>query len=53
MLMMNNKKVRLSMDIDAELHKQIKYFAIMRNITLTEWVIKAIARLILEETKYD
>ena len=47
-----NKK-RLAVDIDLELHKQIKARAAFRNISITDWIMIAITQRILEEKKYE
>ena len=46
-------KKRLIMDIDINIHCEAKKWASIRNITLTEWVKRAILKKIAEEKKYD
>lgn len=44
---------RLVLDIDEELHKEIKRRALERNITLRRWVLRAIKQQIKYEQQYE
>jgi predicted HicB family RNase H-like nuclease len=44
---------RLNIQIDEELHKEIKRRALERNITLRKWVLRAIKQAIKYEEQYD
>ena len=44
---------RLTIDINEEMHKQIKMLAIKRNITLRTWLVRLIVNGIQEEKKYE
>lgn len=44
---------RINFFIPIEMHKQIKIIAIKRNITLKEAVLRAIARVIADDEKYN
>lgn len=44
---------RLAVDIPSNLHEAIKKIALSRNITLTKYVIRALIRYSLDETKYE
>lgn len=47
------KKKRLALDINIELHLEIKRRAMNRHITMTEWVLMAIMERIEQESKYE
>lgn len=36
----NDKTVKMSIEIDADLHRQIKMFAALRGITMKDYVIR-------------
>lgn len=44
---------RLVLEIDEELHKEIKRRALERNITLRRWVLRAIKQQIKYEQQYE
>lgn len=44
---------RLLIDIPAELHKEIKVRAAVKNITLKAWVLRAICEAIKTEKSYE
>ena len=51
---MNNKKMRLSMEIPQDMHRGLKYKALELNCTVTDYVIRAIVeRLTREETYFN
>lgn len=44
------KKIqRLSVDLNAELHKQVKMIALEKNMTLSEWIEEAIKEKLKKE----
>ena len=43
------KQVRLSMEIDPEMHKELKHICINRNCTLKKLVLRAVAAFIRKE----
>jgi len=47
------KRKQIIFDVSEDIHKQIKIFAAMRNITMNRWMQKAINERIAKETKYD
>lgn len=44
---------RLSVDIPYKLHESLQIVATSRNITLTKYVIRALIRYSINETKYE
>lgn len=44
---------RISIDIPEKLHQNLFIVAESRNVTLTKYVIRALIRYSLHETKYD
>ena len=44
---------RLTLDIPAELHKKLKSRCALRNISMVRWILRAIAKALKEEEKYD
>jgi len=49
---MENKLKRLSVEIPADLHKRIKIESAERYITITDWIMDAITKKMIEEDKY-
>lgn len=49
----NKKRKQIIFDINEDIHRQIKIFAAMRNITMNRWIQKAITERIKKETQYD
>jgi len=47
------KRKQIIFDVTEDIHRQIKIFAAMRNITMNRWMQKAINERIAKETKYD
>lgn len=48
-----NGKKRLAIDIDLNLHCEIKKRAAMRNVTVTDYVILSIIMRMQDEKKYE
>ena len=48
---MVEKRKRLVLDVTPDEHKDIKINAAKRHITIRQWVLRAIARLIVEEER--
>jgi len=44
---------RLSIELHEELHKSIKIYAAMRNITIRKWVYQALIQALASEEKYN
>lgn len=44
---------RLAVDVPINLHNALKVVAISRNITITRYVIRALLRYSMNETKYE
>lgn len=44
-----NKRVRISMDIPKNIHKEIKVRSAERNIFMSDWLLRAIVRKLHEE----
>jgi hypothetical protein len=44
---------RLTLNIPEDYHKELKIRSVMRNITLTEWVLRAIREAIAKEQQYE
>jgi hypothetical protein len=44
---------RLAVDVPINLHNALKVVAISRNITMTRYVIRALLRYSMNETKYE
>lgn len=44
---------RLQVDIPEDLHASLNVVAKKRNITVTRYVVRALMRFLLEESKYD
>lgn len=51
--MQSNKKKRLSMEIAAEMHKQLKIRAASANLSITDWVLQAIIQKLTQEENYN
>lgn len=47
------KTKRLVVDIEQELHDEIKIMAIKHNVTMKKWVLKAITKEMLLEKSYE
>jgi uncharacterized protein (DUF1778 family) len=47
-----NKKKRLAVDLDINIHCEIKKRASVRNISITDYVLIALAMWMAEEDKY-
>lgn len=47
------KEQRINFAIPKEMHKKLKIIGINRNITLSEVIVRAIARAIAEDEKYN
>lgn len=47
------KKFRLLVDVTQDIHKQIKIRAAIRNITMKDYIEKAVLEFIRREEKYD
>lgn len=47
------KRKQIIFDVSEEVHRQIKIFAAMRNITMNRWMQKAINERIEKEIKYN
>lgn len=47
------EKKRLGLDLELELHSEIKRRSINRNITMKDWVMIAIMERIEKEAKYE
>ncbi len=45
----DGKRIRISMDIPENIHKEIKIKSAERNIFMTDWVLRAIVRKLHEE----
>jgi predicted HicB family RNase H-like nuclease len=52
---MTDKKKRFQMafDVSKEIHTQVKVLAALRNISINNWMARAINDRIAKETKYD
>lgn len=51
---MNKKKrTQMTFDIHPDMHHQVKILSAIRNISMNEWVFRAISDRIIKETKYD
>ncbi len=48
-----NGRKRLQIDIPEDLHVSLNLVAKKRNITVTRYVVRALIRFLLEESKYD
>ena len=44
---------RLSVNMTENLHQEIKIRAAKRNITITEWIMRAIAEAMVKEDQYN
>lgn len=44
---------RLVIDIDEEVHQQIKLRSAIRNITIRKWVSRALSEALKKEEQYD
>jgi len=49
----DKKRKQIVFDVSEDIHRQIKIFSAMRNITMNRWMQKAIDERIQKETKYD
>lgn len=47
------KYKRLSMNLADEIHQDIKIRAAKRNITITEWIMRAITEAMVKEDHYN
>lgn len=49
----NKKRTQIAFDAAPELRHKIKTLALRRNISMTLWILRAIADRIEKETKHD
>lgn len=46
---MNKKRIQFSFDIDGETKKRVRIAALMRNISMNKWVMRAIMQKLTQE----
>lgn len=49
----DKKRKQIIFDVSEDIHREIKVFSAMRNITMNRWMQKAINERLAKETKYD
>lgn len=47
------KRKQIIFDLNEDVHREIKVFAAMRNITMNRWMQKAINERLIKEKQYD